>query len=49
MSFLHKVLGYDVFDLSEVIPEFTANLGTKNGEKVDYALFKDGEVQMLIE
>jgi hypothetical protein len=49
MPFLHKVLGYDVFDPSEVVPEFTADLGTKKGEKVDYSLLKDGEVQILIE
>ncbi|BDY05902.1 type I restriction endonuclease [Ferrimonas sp. YFM] len=49
MPFLHSVLGYDVFDPTEVIPEFTADTGTKKGEKVDYALMKDGEVQILIE
>lgn len=49
MPFLHSVLGYDVFDPSEVIPEFTADTGTKKGEKVDYALIKDGAVQILIE
>lgn len=49
MPFLHTVLGYDVFDPSEVVPEFTADTGTKKGEKVDYALMKDGEVQILIE
>ena len=49
MPFLHSVLGYDVFDPNEVIPEFTADTGTKKGEKVDYALMKDGEVQILIE
>ncbi|HHC6666658.1 TPA: type I restriction endonuclease [Vibrio parahaemolyticus] len=49
MPFLHSVLGYDVFDPSEVIPEFTADTATKKGEKVDYALMKDGEVQILIE
>jgi len=49
MPFLHSVLGYDVFDPSEVVPEFTADTGTKKGEKVDYALVKDGEVQILIE
>ncbi|WP_444896795.1 type I restriction endonuclease [Microbulbifer sp. SSSA005] len=49
MPFLHSVLGYDVFDPNEVIPEFTADTGTKKGEKVDYALIKDGEVQILIE
>ncbi|WP_108945606.1 type I restriction endonuclease [Shewanella halifaxensis] len=49
MPFLHSVLGYDVFDPNEVVPEFTADTGTKKGEKVDYALLKDGEVQILIE
>ena len=49
MPFLHSVLGYDVFDPNEVIPEFTADTGTKKGEKVDYALMKDGELQILIE
>lgn len=49
MPFLHSVLGYDVFDPKEVIPEFTADMGTKKGEKVDYALVKDDEIQILIE
>lgn len=49
MPFLHSVLGYDVFDPKEVIPEFTADVGTKKGEKVDYALMKDGEIQILME
>lgn len=44
-----KVLGYDPYNLTEVVPEFTADLGTKQGEKVDYAIFKDDEVIMLIE
>lgn len=44
-----KLLGYDVYDLTEVMPEFTADFGTKQGEKVDYAVFKDGEVIMIIE
>lgn len=49
MPFLHTVLGYDIFDPNEVIPEFTADTGTKKNEKVDYALVKDQEVQILIE
>ena len=44
-----KLLGYDASDLTEVVPEFTADFGTKQGEKVDYAVFKDGEVIMIIE
>jgi len=42
-------LGYDVFDPSEVIPEYTADHGIKKGEKVDYALVKDGKIIMLFE
>ena len=44
-----QALGYDVFDPSEVIPEFTADVGIKKGEKIDYALAKDGVVSVLIE
>lgn len=49
MPFISTVLGYDVFDPSEVVPEFIADVGVKKGEKVDYAIFKDGAVQILIE
>lgn len=44
-----NTLGYNVFDPAEVIPEFTADHGTKKGEKVDYAIFKDGKPIILIE
>lgn len=44
-----SALGYDVFNPQEVIPEFTADVGTKKGEKVDYAVVRDGEVIFLIE
>lgn len=49
MPFIQTVLGYDVFDPHEVIPEFTCDVGTKKGEKIDYAIVKNGEVQILIE
>jgi hypothetical protein len=49
MPFISSVLGYDVFDPMEVVPEFTADVGIKRGEKIDYAILRDGEVQMLIE
>lgn len=44
-----KVLGYDVFDPFEVMPEFIADIGIKKGEKVDYAILKDGQPSILIE
>lgn len=49
MPFIGSVLGYDVFDPTEVIPEFTADYGTKKGEKIDYAIAHGGQVQVLIE
>jgi predicted type IV restriction endonuclease len=42
-------LGYDIFDPTEVIPEFVADVGIKKGEKVDYAIVKDGKIIMLFE
>jgi hypothetical protein len=48
MPFL-QLLGYNVFDPHEVIPEFTADVGTKKGEKVDYAILIDGKPSILIE
>ena len=48
MPFL-QALGYNVFNPSEVIPEFTCDVGTKKGEKVDYAICNDGDVSILVE
>lgn len=42
-------LGYNIFDVKEVDPEFTADIGMKRGEKVDYAIKCDGEAIALIE
>lgn len=44
-----NILGYDTFNPTEVVPEFTADLGLKKGEKVDYAIFQDGEPILIIE
>jgi hypothetical protein len=49
MPFINSVLGYDVFDPLEVIPEYICDVGTKKGEKIDYAIMKNGEVQILVE
>ncbi|UWN47938.1 hypothetical protein ASALC70_00112 [Alcanivorax sp. ALC70] len=49
MPFIKDILGYDVFNPLEVIPEFTADQGIKKGEKVDYAVKQHGSVQILIE
>lgn len=44
-----NILGYDTFNPTEVVPEFTADLGLKKGEKVDYAIFQDGAPILIIE
>ena len=44
-----QLLGYNVFDPTEVVPEFTADVGTKKGEKVDYAIMVNGEPAILVE
>ncbi|QDK34522.1 type I restriction endonuclease [Sphingomonas sp. IC081] len=44
-----RSLGFDVFNPSEVKAEFTCDVGTKKGEKVDYALCVGGEVTVLVE
>ncbi len=44
-----QALGYDVFDPTEVVPEFTADVGSKKGEKIDYAIMTDGKPTLLFE
>ena len=44
-----QALGYNVFDPTEIEPEFTADVGIKQGEKVDYAVMSDGEPVILME
>lgn len=44
-----QALGYDVFNPTEVVPEFISDIGLKKGEKIDYAIFKDGSPTILIE
>lgn len=44
-----QMLGYDVFNPLEFCPEFTADIGIKKGEKVDYAILEDGKPNILIE
>jgi predicted type IV restriction endonuclease len=48
MPFIQS-LGYDVFNPLEVVPEYITDIGTKKGEKIDYAIFKDGKPTILIE
>ncbi|WP_298296902.1 type I restriction endonuclease [Hydrotalea sp.] len=48
MPFLQS-LGYDVFNPLEVVPEYVTDIGTKKGEKIDYAIFKEGNATILVE
>ena len=48
MPFL-QALGYDVFNPTEVVPEFVSDIGLKKGEKIDYAIFRDGHPTILVE
>ncbi len=44
-----QILGYDVFNPLEIVPEFTCDIGAKKGEKIDYAVIRDGNPLILIE
>ncbi|WP_312076809.1 type I restriction endonuclease [Chryseobacterium sp.] len=44
-----QIIGYDIFNPTEVIPEFICDIGTKKGEKIDYVIKKDGEPILIIE
>ena len=44
-----QALGYDIFDPTEVIPEYTCDLGIKKGEKIDYAICQDNAPIILVE
>ncbi len=44
-----QLLGYDIFNPSEFVPEYTADVGIKKGEKIDYAIFINDELSILLE
>ena len=44
-----QILGYDVFNPQEFCPEYTADVGIKKGEKVDYAISINNQPVILIE
>ncbi|MDP2284951.1 MAG: type I restriction endonuclease [Pseudohongiella sp.] len=48
MPFIHA-LGYNPFDPLEVTPELVADVGSKKGEKVDYAILRDGKPIIIFE
>lgn len=44
-----QILGYDIFNPTEVIPEYICDIGTKKGEKIDYVIKRDNEPILIIE
>ncbi|GHV51251.1 hypothetical protein FACS1894216_04920 [Synergistales bacterium] len=46
---LIQALGYNVFDTSEVFPEYVADIAGRKGEKIDYAIMGEGEPIIIIE
>lgn len=46
---LLQILGYDVFNPFEVVPEFDAVRGIKKGEKVDYCILVNDKPAIIIE
>ena len=43
-----QMLGYDVFNPLEFVPEFTADVGIKKGEKVDYAIMSEDHHPLIL-
>lgn len=44
-----QMLGYDIFNPFEFVPEFVADVCSKKGEKVDYAILIDDKPTILVE
>lgn len=43
-----QMLGYDVFNPLEFVPEYTADVGIKKGEKVDYAIMDEEQNPLIL-
>lgn len=44
-----RILGYDFTDPREIRPEYVTDVGIKKGERIDYAIMRDGVPEILIE
>ena len=44
-----RLMGYDTTNPAEVKAEYTADVGTKQGEKVDFAILENGQPTIFIE
>ena len=43
-----QLLGYDVFNPIEFVPEYTADVGIKKGERVDYAIMDKKQNPLIL-
>lgn len=46
---LLQILGYDIFNPKQIMPELIADIGTKKSERVDYAIMSSGNPKLIIE
>lgn len=46
---LLQILGYDIFNPKQIMPELIADIGTKKSERVDYAIMSSGTPKLIIE
>lgn len=44
-----RILGYEIENPEDIICEYTCDIGTKKGEKVDYAIFDSGNLSLILE
>ena len=44
-----QMLGYDIFDPTQVLPEYNCDIVKNKGEKVDYALLIENKIEIIIE
>ena len=44
-----QMLGYDIFDPTQVLPEYNCDIVKNKGEKVDYALLIKNKIEIIIE
>lgn len=48
MPCIRDVLGFDVFEVDEVLPEFVVDVGIEKGEKIDFAIVNDGSSELSV-
>ena len=49
MPFFQQILGYDVFNPQEFVPEYSCSFGVKKDARIDYAILREGKPSILVE